>query len=192
MSHDFPNVALPGDKADGYPAAGAASQLGKVWEVLPNPKISRFCLRGVGNGEYGSDFRDTTLHSTHWTIQQEGPRNEDIWEPGPVELRNSGSWIPIKARLQGSSVWTTLWPKIADSFLLILDYPSLDLLEKSGPSPTVRMIDRASIRQAVMVISAKKEQKLMWQWHILAEASWLKGSKASSLSITFICVYTTL
>lgn len=78
MSHDFPNVALPGDKADDYPAAGAASQLGKVWEVLPNPKISRFCVRRVGNAEYGSDFRDTTLHSTHWTIQQEGPRNEDI------------------------------------------------------------------------------------------------------------------
>lgn len=28
--------------------------------------------------DFGSDFRDTTLHSTHWTIQQEGPRNEDI------------------------------------------------------------------------------------------------------------------
>ena len=44
MSHDFPNVALPGDKSDGYPAAGAASQLGKVWEVLPNPKVFQVCI----------------------------------------------------------------------------------------------------------------------------------------------------
>ena len=80
MFRDFPNVASQVTKQ-------MATLL--LVQQLSSGRFRRCCRKGdcvkpsdfqilcVGNGEYGSDFRDTTLRCTDWTIQ-EGPGDEDM------------------------------------------------------------------------------------------------------------------